>query len=95
MKPTSVSLLLFALLGGCAPGMGGEYWVFEKSDTTEAQLKLDRDECFSESVDPVSGTRGITLRVDREAYRVCMARRGYQVRKATTIAAAQFEGTTR
>jgi hypothetical protein len=77
-----VSHLTVSMFGGCVSGTGT--WVFEKSGTTEAQLKRDRDECFAQSID-AENHGGFGFQISRDAYRDCMEQRGYRVR--VTLAA--------
>jgi hypothetical protein len=79
-------LLLLALVGGCAPGLGSGQWVFERENTTAAQLKVDQSECFSASMD-LNYHRSGTIRVDRDAYRACMEARGYRILGGTDATA--------
>jgi hypothetical protein len=75
-----------SLLAGCAASVGSGRWVFEKPGVTEAELKRDRGECFSLSIDPDVDrtTTGIVdlgfIRLDRESYKACMEARGYVLR---------------
>ena len=89
MRWTSAVLLL-TLFGGCASGTAP--WVFEKSGTTEAQLKRDRDECFAQSIDTEDTNRpALGLRISRDTYRKCMELRGYRVRVTAAAATPALE----
>jgi hypothetical protein len=71
------------MLTGCVSSPSSERWVFQKSDTTDAQTKRDQSECFTRSMDTDTPVAGGMPRVDRDAYRACMEARGYQASRAT------------
>ena len=79
MRRAAVPLLL-TMLAGCASGVPSEHWAFEKAGATQAQMKRDRTDCFSEAIDAMNLDRGGLIRLDRHAYRSCMEQRGYAVR---------------
>jgi hypothetical protein len=80
MRRIAASLMVLVVLGGCGVGRSTGQWIFEKSGATEAEVKRDRSECFAESVDNPNPDVGGWIRVNREAYRACMERRGYSLR---------------
>ena len=77
-------LLLGALLlTGCAASSGGERWVFENPDASDAQTRRDRSECYTLSIAADIDRRVVDfgfMQLDRNAYRACMEARGYRLR---------------
>lgn len=72
---------MVALLSGCASS--GARLIFEKTGTTEAEIKRDREQCFAESIDPEPAIRAsMGFQLNRDVYQACMERRGYSVRTA-------------
>jgi hypothetical protein len=78
MTRTVVSLALLTLVVGCATQ---GRWVFEKAGVSEADAKKDRSQCFAAAVaDNTNDNYGPVGKMDREAYKKCMERRGYTLR---------------
>jgi hypothetical protein len=74
-------LSLLLLLGGCAPRMSSERWIFQKAGMTDAQRRQDQRECLTQAIDPTGPLRlGEFIRLDRAIYEACMAQRGYTLR---------------
>jgi hypothetical protein len=73
-------VLLFGLVAGCATAGARELWSRDQPGATAEDLARDRDACLSESIDTAASSRGpLLLRVDRDAFRACMERRGYHL----------------
>ena len=79
MARAAVVLLSLALLAGCATA-SAERWRFDKAGITDTDRRRDQNECFALAVDAVTTRPGLLVKMDRDAYRACMERRGYTLR---------------
>ncbi|HYS18724.1 MAG TPA: hypothetical protein VET45_17515 [Candidatus Binatia bacterium] len=74
-------LLLSMFVSGCAPVRTTERWTFQKPGMTDAQRTQDQRDCLSQAIDPSGPLRlGEFVHLDRDAYKACMAQRGYALR---------------
>lgn len=71
-------VLLLGFTAGCATTTAPETWITDKPGATAADLSRVRSECACQSVDAAHLDRGGLLRLDRDAYRACMAQHGYR-----------------
>ena len=80
MQRLAMVLTLVMLSAGCASTTATERWTFERANTSDAQVKKDANDCLAQSLGATDLNRPGLVRVDRAAYRACMAQRGYTVR---------------
>ncbi len=72
-------VLLLGFTAGCATATTApETWISDRPGSTAADLSRARSECVCQSVDAAHLDRGGLLRLDRDAYRACMAQHGYR-----------------
>jgi hypothetical protein len=71
--------LALALLAGCAPAP----WSFSRPGITPLRLDQDLEHCRREAHRPYRFALTRSGRVDQQALRLCMERKGYTVRRAS------------
>lgn len=80
MRRLAMVSTLIMLFAGCASTTATERWTFERTNTSDAQVKKDANDCLAQSLAATDFNRPGLVRVDRSVYRACMEQRGYAVR---------------